>query len=317
MAFNVAVGHIWGALGEMLYELNELDEAHHYAKEGLELLEQGHDVSHLGWRYVCLAKILCSRQDLDGAEKIVLKMDQLMRTSVIPPWVITQIKAVKARIYLMKGNIDILEKWVDECGLKLDDELTILHEAEHVMFARILIAQGRFGDALGLLNRLIAEDEKAGRVLNQIETLILQALALKKLNKETESMAAVKKALSLAEPGGYTRVFVDEGPHMAKLLEKTLDAKGKSPRAFVKKLLPAFRLRQIMQSDDGPIEGLSERELEVLRFIAAGLANKKITEELFISMSTVKTHLRNIYGKLNVHSRTEAIVKAKELGLLK
>jgi LuxR family maltose regulon positive regulatory protein len=130
-------------------------------------------------------------------------------------------------------------------------------------------------------------------------------------------MAALKKALSLAEPGGYTRVFVDEGPHIAKLLEKTLDAKGKSPRAFVKKLLPAFRLRQIMQSDGGPIEGLSERELEVLRFIAAGLSNKKITEELFISMSTVKTHLRNIYGKLNVHSRTEAIVKAKELGLLK
>lgn len=184
------------------------------------------------------------------------------------------------------------------------------------MFARILIAQGRFDDALELLNRLIAEDEKAGRVLNQIETLILQSLAFKKLNKEAKSLAALKKALSPAEPGGYTRVFVDEGPHMAKLLEKILDAKGKIPRTFVKKLLPVFRLRQIMKSDDGLVEGLSERELEVLMFIAAGQSNKKITEELFISMSTAKTHLRNIYGKLNVHSRTEAIVKAKELGLL-
>jgi LuxR family maltose regulon positive regulatory protein len=317
LTFNVAVGHVWGALGEMLYELNALDEAHRYAKKGLALLEQGHDVSHLGWRYACLVKILCSKQDLDSAEKIVPKMEQLMRTSVVPPWVLTQIRAVKARIYLMKGNIGILERWVDECGLKLDEELTILHEAEYIMFARILIAQNRFEDALGLLNRLTGEDEKAGRVLNQIETLILQALVFKNLNKEAESLAALRKALSLAEPGGYTRVFVDEGSHMAELLGKILDAKGKIPRVFVKKLLPEFGLRRIKQSDDDLIEGLSKREMEVLMLIAAGLANKKITEALFISMSTVKTHLRNIYGKLNVHSRTEAIVKAKELDLVK
>ena len=109
LAFNVAVGHVWGTWGEMLYELNELDQAHRYEKKGVELLEQGHDVSHLGWRYACLVKIMCSKQDLAGAEEIVLKMDELMRTSVIPPWVLTQIKAVKARIFLMRGNIDKLE----------------------------------------------------------------------------------------------------------------------------------------------------------------------------------------------------------------
>ncbi len=317
LAFNVAVGHVWGTWGELLYELNELDEAHRFAKKGVVLLEQGHDVGHLGWRYSCLANILCSKQNLAGAEEIVPQMDNLMRTSVIPPWVLTRMKAVKARIYMMKGNIDALKKWVKECGLKLDDELTWLHEAEHIMFARILISQGRFDDALRLLNRLIAEGEKTGRILNQIETLILKGWVLNKKNNGAESMAAIQKALSLAEPGGYTRVFIDEGQPIAKLLERILDAKDNDiPKAFVKNLLAAFRLRQIVKRDDRLIERLSERELEVLRFIASGLSNKKISEELFISVSTVKTHLQNIYGRLNVHSRTEAIVKARELGLL-
>ncbi len=109
---------------------------------------------------------------------------------------------------------------------------------------------------------------------------------------------------------------MDEGPPLAELLEKILDAKVDVSRAYVKKLLSAFRLSKLIKTDDGLIERLSERELEVLRFIAAGLSNKKIMEELFISLSTVKTHIRNIYSKLYVHSRTEAIVKAKELDLL-
>jgi LuxR family maltose regulon positive regulatory protein len=103
---------------------------------------------------------------------------------------------------------------------------------------------------------------------------------------------------------------------MAELLEKMIDARKDVPRAFVKKLLSAFKLMRIAKHHDGLLEPLSERELEVLRFIAAGLPNKKITEQLFISMSTVKTHLRNIYGKLDVHSRTEAVAKAMDLGIL-
>jgi len=316
LSFSVAAGGAWGTWGEILYELNELEEAYRYSKKGIALLEQSHDVSQQCWRYACLAKIHCSKQDLAGAEEIVPKMDKLMATSVVSPWTLTQIKAVKARLYLMKGDKDSQEKWVKECGLKLDNEITVLNEAEYVMFARILIAQGRIDDVLGLLNRLIAEAEKAGRIFLQIELLVLQAMVFKKINKETESIAAVKKALELAEPGGYIRIFVDEGPPMAKLLEKMLDAKDNIPRAFVKKLLPAFKLRKIAKIDYGLVESLSERELEVLQFIAAGLSNKKITENLFISMNTVKTHLRNIYDKLDVHSRTEAIVKARDIGLL-
>ncbi|MCK4561119.1 MAG: LuxR family transcriptional regulator, partial [Calditrichia bacterium] len=124
-------------------------------------------------------------------------------------------------------------------------------------------------------------------------------------------------ALALAEPGGFIRIFVDEGPPIAELLEKILDENVNVPRAYVKKLLSAFRLGKLIKTEGGlVVDRLSERELEVLRLIADGLSNKKIMEELFLSLSTVKTHIRNIYSKLNVHSRTEVIVKAKEMDLL-
>ena len=103
---------------------------------------------------------------------------------------------------------------------------------------------------------------------------------------------------------------------MAELMKELLDRKTDVPRTYIKKLLSAFRLDKLTDTGEGLVEQLSERELEVLRLIAAGLSNKKIAEALFVSLSTVKTHLRNIYGKLNLHSRTEAIVKAKELDLL-
>jgi len=124
------------------------------------------------------------------------------------------------------------------------------------------------------------------------------------------------KALNLAESRGFFRIFVDEGPELGKLLEKVVDVNRGSSHAYAGKLLPFFRLHKIIETDNEMLEALSGREMEVLKLIAAGLPNKKIMEGLFISMSTVKTHVRNIFSKLNVHSRTEAVVKAKKMGLL-
>jgi len=309
-------GGLFAIWGELLYELNELDDALDYVKKGLILVEQGHHVGNRGWAYFCLLKTLFAKQDFSGVEESIRKLEKLERSSDVPSWVTHQTEAWKARIWLTKGNLDRAVNWAQGRGLRLDDDLTPMREAEYIMFARILIAQGRLNEALGLLERLSKEGEKNGRILSQIETLLVKALVLRTQRNITEALVVFGKALSLAEPGGYIRIFLDEGPFIAELLEKILDAKADVPRAYVKKLLSAFMLDKLIETEDGLVEQLSERELEVLRLIAVGLSNKKITEELFISLSTVKTHLRNIYSKLNVHSRTEAIFRAKELEIL-
>ena len=201
-------------------------------------------------------------------------------------------------------------------GLEVEGELQFAHEGETIVLTRILIAQGRLDEAIGLLDRLIKEGEAGDRITSLVEMLLIQAFAFKAQGDANKAMTTLGKALSIAEPGGYIRIFIDEGSPIAELLEEILDDNTDIPRAYLKKLLSAFRLNKLIKTDDGLVERLSERELEVLRFIAAGLSNKEIMKELFISISTVKTHLSHIYSKLNVNSRTQATLKAKELELL-
>lgn len=316
LAHTVIGGTLFGVWGEILYELNELDEALHFVRKALNQTEQAHHVGSLGWAYYVLLKILVAKHDFSGVQESIDKIERLERSSEVPSWVTHVIEAWKARIWLMNGSLDKAIKWVEERKLKLDDDLTPWRETEHIMFARILIAQDRTKDAIRLLERLGKEWKTGGRILNRIEILVVKALALHKQRNITKASATVGEALSLGEAGGYIRIFLDEGPPIAELLENVLDTRIDAPKAYVKKLLSAFRLNKLIKADDGLVEHLSEREMEVLRLIAAGLSNKKITASLFVSLSTVKTHLRNIYGKLNVHSRTEAIAKAKALELL-
>jgi LuxR family maltose regulon positive regulatory protein len=193
---------------------------------------------------------------------------------------------------------------------------------EYVLLARILIAQGRLDEATTLLERLLKGAEAGGRTSRAIEILMLQALAFQAGGDTIRAMAALGKALTLAEVGGYIRIFVDEGPPMARLLYEAA-ARGIAPD-YVRRLLAAFPVAEPEQADPPKsqalesvmVEPLSERELEILQLISEGLTNPEIASRLFVSLNTVKAHTRNIYGKLNVHSRTQAIARSQELELL-
>jgi LuxR family maltose regulon positive regulatory protein len=235
---------------------------------------------------------------------------------------------------------------VQDRGLNGDGELPYLREEEHIMLARILVAQERLTEARELLERLLKAAEAGGRIARVIEIRMIQALACRAQGNDEEVLTALESALLLAEPGGYVRTFIDEGEPMAKLLRQAacrgiaVDHMGKILDAFLAG--EPFDYAQDRQKSGGAeefsfasaslppgssahtepphspalIEPLSERELEVLGLIAEGLTNQEIATRLFLTLNTVKAHAHNIYGKLTVNNRTHAVARARELGLL-
>jgi LuxR family maltose regulon positive regulatory protein len=322
MSQTVVAGWLLAIWGEVLAELNDLDRAVQRARKGVELCERGGDLAMLGWSYLCLTRVLFSRGELTEAAEIVHKLEHTAREYDVPPW-ITNLRAVwQARLWLAQGRLEAAFQWAQERGLDAAGASTYLHEMEHIVLARILMAQGRLDEATGLLQRLLGAAEAGRRTTRMIEILALQALAFQTGGKPTQAMNALERALTLAEPGGFLRIFVDEGRPMARLLHQAA-ARGVAPD-YARRLLAAFPVAEPKQAAPSKaqvlgselVEPLSEREIEVLQLIAEGLTNREIAARLFLSLNTVKAHTRNIYGKLGVHSRTQAVGRAQALGIL-
>jgi LuxR family maltose regulon positive regulatory protein len=319
---TVVVGWLLAIWGEVLAELDDLDGAIHRAKNGAELTERGKDVMVIGWSNLCLMRVLFSRGDMDGAEEIIQKMENIAREYDVPPWITNLMAAWQARILLAQDKLDAASQWMQERGLDADGDPTYLHEMEYIVLARILIAQGRLDEAARLLQRLLEATETGGRTSRAIEILMLQALAFQAGGDTARAMTTLERALILAEPVGFIRIFVDEGPPMARLLYEAV-TRGIAPD-YARRLLAAFPVTEPEQADSSKtqaskselVEPLSERELEVLQLIAEGLTNQEIASRLFLSLNTVKVHTRNIYGKLGAHSRTQAVARARALGVL-
>jgi LuxR family maltose regulon positive regulatory protein len=249
-------------------------------------------------------------------------MENTAREYDMPLGALLQLSAWQVRIWLAQGNLEAASQWAGERQLDPDGEPTYVHEVEYIVLARILIAQGRLDEATMLLQRLLEAAEAGQRTTRAIEILNLQALTLQAGGDKGQAIAVLKRALTVAEPEGFFRIFVDEGPPMAGLLYEAA-ARGIAP-GYARRLLAAFPVAEPVKAapakNQAPktemVEPLSERELEVLQLIAEGLTNPEIASRLFLALNTVKAHTHNIYGKLNVHSRTQAIVRAQTLGLL-
>jgi len=197
-----------------------------------------------------------------------------------------------------------------------------VRELQHIMWARVLIAQGRADGALEILDPLLQAAEGLGRTGSVIRILIQKALAFDARGDTLRATKSLERALSLAQAGRYVRAFVDEGEPMARLLRRTVT--DGDARDYVKRLLAAFPTSKAAAPSKGKIakaqsklvEPLSDREMEVLRLVAAGRSNREIGEELCLAIGTVKKHVYNIYGKLDAKRRTEAVTRARELGLI-
>jgi LuxR family maltose regulon positive regulatory protein len=223
---------------------------------------------------------------------------------------------LEARLSLVQGNTEVAYRWaLQESRLSVGDEPGFEYEFVYLTLAQIRIAQVRLDEALRVLARLLEMAEAAGAMGYGIEILILQAMALQVQGKVDQALIPLERALSLAKPEGYVRVFIDEGAPMDQILRQAA-ARGIKWN-YVSALLAALE-RETRAKGAHPLlaEPLSERELEVLRLLATGLSNKEIAQTLFVAVGTVKQHLKSIYGKLQVHNRTEATSRARDLSLL-
>jgi LuxR family maltose regulon positive regulatory protein len=322
MSHTAVVGWLLAIMGDVLAETNDLNEAFDLAKKSLKLTERSGDVNMLGWSCLCMTKVLFSKGKMTDAEEIVLKLEKIAHESIVPTWIMGMNAAWHSRIWLAQDKLEAASQWVEERGLDPDKEPTHMSGYEYVALARILITQGRMDETKRLLNLILEAAEVGGYIMREIEVMILQALAYQAEGNTTAAMKNLEHAFNIAEPRGFYRIFVDEGPSMAPLLYEALERN--ISQNYVKRLLQAFPIDESEQLDSSKaqstgfdyIEPLSDREIEVLQLISEGLSNAIIASRLFLSLGTVKTHARNIYGKLGVHNRTEAVARARVLGIL-
>jgi LuxR family maltose regulon positive regulatory protein len=319
-----ATGMAYMGLSMVLIEWNELDEATRYANQGIEASKEWGELITVDG-YVSLVRLKNIQNDLEGAMECLKKVEQLARQLDNPP-IDELIAAHRARIWLRHGLLDEAIGWADKAIF--DPSVFFLHTwVTPATLVRIRMAQGRWSDAeryLGYLKRRVESGQLNGHL---IEVLILESLVLQARGKPGEALARLEQAFTLAEPEGYVRIFVDEGRPMATLLKSFLEsAPLRSPNKFQRY---ANRLLAVLESpsESKPIPAgtltldvasplLSERELKVLRLVAANLSNQAIARELMVEVSTVKTHLLHIYNKLQIHTRREAVEQARKRKLL-
>lgn len=317
MAQTVVAGWLLAVWAEVLAEINDLDQAFNRANQGIILTKQGKDMMVIGWSYLCLVQVLFSKCEYKNAQQIIKDFLQISRKYDIPPFISNPMAAWQARIWLVQSKLEAVQQWVHERGLDIDGDIDALREMEYLVLARMLIAQKNFDSTTKLLQGMF-ESAKAGeRIARVVEILNLQAINYQINNDDFNSMAALEQALQIAEPCGFIRLFVDEGPSMEVLLKK-MKASNNKTKEYINKLLSAFEGKPPVSTfaAQSLVEPLSNRELEVLDLIAKGLTNQQIASRLFLSLHTIKAHTRNINQKLGTNNRTQATAKARELGLL-
>jgi LuxR family transcriptional regulator, maltose regulon positive regulatory protein len=330
--------NLYLGLSELSHELGDPEAALQHL---LRCEALGEQAGLSGWRArLCRfqARVKQTQGDLAGALDLLDEAERHHRRSPVPD--VRPLAAVKARVWVAQGRLSDALRWVQEQGLSVDDELSYLREFEHITLARVLLAKSMhhpaeptIGRAMRLLERLQQAAEAGGRMGSVIEIGLLQALAYQAQGNLALAFVALERTLRLAEPEGYVRIFVDEGLPMARLLSAATTQGIVSD--YVTKLLAAFApveakapprpggARDEIESQplldhriEPLIEPLSERELEVLQLIAQGCSNAEISARLFLALSTVKGHNRNIFDKLQVQNRTEAVARARVLRLL-
>jgi LuxR family maltose regulon positive regulatory protein len=316
-------------LAQVLYERDDLTAALDHATRGITLCQRLTFTQSLATGLAVLARIRQARGDAAAALEAMGEAGQVE----LSPQVVALLNPVpsqRALLLLAQGDVSAAAQWAKTAGLSPEDEPDYPREPAYLLLARVLLAQDRPGPALMLLQRLLATAASQGRIGNVIEIQALRALALVARGDPAGALGALAEAVTLACPQGYVRVFADEGAAMRALLTR-LSAARKDLRAPARDIDPDYLaglLRACGQAGAAPpsrraaaalpgmAEPLTDREVEVLLLLAAGRSNQRIAHELVVALDTVKKHVTHVLAKLGAANRTEAVARARQLGLI-
>jgi LuxR family maltose regulon positive regulatory protein len=312
----VIAGRLYLELSQVSYEWNDLEPATQQVQQCLALCRQWGNMDLQAVAYVMLARLEHVRRYSEGIREATRSAERLIQEHHLLPRYLEWIRYALGKLWIAEGNLEKVSCWVQASGITpADQEIPYLREPEYLVLLRLLLVQEDYSASLALSERLLSQAEAAKRRGRVIEVLILQALIFQAKKEIDQALARLEKALSLARPEGYVRTFLDEGDGMAKLLH--LAKARQIEREYATELLSA--MGNAIGMTPAPVqllvEPLSPREVEILELIEAGCSNQEIATRLVISIATVKRHISNIYAKLGVQNRTQAVSIGRELKL--
>jgi LuxR family maltose regulon positive regulatory protein len=304
-------------LGEVLLEWNDLENAEQQIQAGIRANAPWQNVVWDVIGYSDLVAVQSATGDLAKAAETWEQLKVLLRGRTKTPDIEEELTTVQARLWLAQGDQQNVDAWADQ--ISLSKPLDYLQGWPHVTLARVRLAQGRYREAQHILETLSKQPGAAQRLHRQIRIDLLLALTLHRQNQLPRALQALEACFAIAQPGGYCRLFLDSGPPVKELLLAYLRSPTPRYKAYAQKLIDAFPGESPKVSTikmDALIEPLTPRESEVFGLMAAGFSNGQIAEKLILSEGTVKFHVHSILVKIGVHSRTQAIIKGKELKLV-
>jgi LuxR family maltose regulon positive regulatory protein len=312
-----AAGMAYDGLALIAYEWGRSTAAEKYAELAIEHCKKWGNITELAESYVIQCRLLLAVGKIDDAQHALNQAENLTHAYSLVPRADSWMKACRVRLWLAQRNLEAAGKWAESYNPEyLADTFSYVREAEYAAFIRVQIAQKRYLEALDGISMLLEKAEAIWRTASVIELHVLQAVAHQAMGNTPKALEALERALGIARPEGYVRLFLDEGSSMIELLRHA-GSKGIEPQYVAMILAGESQQADTVAQETQPlIDPLSERELEILNLLAEGCTNQEIAERLIIALGTVKAHTVNIYRKLNVTRRTQAVARARELGLI-
>jgi LuxR family maltose regulon positive regulatory protein len=319
----------WGR-ARLLYEWNDLDEARRALQESIRIGELWRNAYLLVPAYGLSAMVKQGRGQVGDAVSMIRRAEQVTLESYSPLPTLGSLAGYQIALWIAQNNFQAITHWEQRHDSEWQAQVGRARDTLAIVLARARIAwfyqqhdDSALSQAWAMIQPALEKAQASGMIFNVVSLLILEALALYAQGGTASAIAALKRALAIAEPEYYVRSFLDVGKPMEEFLLWSLESQSLSEphlRVYVSKLLSQFSADASIESSqspgDTPSELLTDRELEVLQLVSQGLSNEEISQRLYLALDTVKGHNRKIFSKLQVHRRTEAVARARELGLM-